>query len=311
MRAVTGEQYELARDTSAGPARAVITQLAAGIREYTVRGIHLTEPYPGDQPPPSAAGIVLVPWPNRVKDGRWQLSEDKTQQLALTEPARGNAIHGLLRYAPYTAVEHSAHEVTLAATVYPQLGYPFLLDTRVHYELVDDGLSVRHEIENAGAKPAPVAIGAHPYLRIDGVDTADLELTLAATTHFEVDERMNVVAEHPVDGTEYDLRGGKRVGDLDIDHGWGGAIVRGGEVHHTLTAPDGRTVGIWGDENVGYVQAFTHRSLATLPAGSVAVAVEPMTAPANALNTGEGVHWLEPGDRWVVHWGIRHSGFTE
>jgi aldose 1-epimerase len=42
----------------------------------------------------------------------------------------------------------------------------------------------------------------------------------------------------------------------------------------------------------------------------VALAVEPMTAPANALNTGEGVRWLEPEETWTVQWGIRPKGFA-
>ena len=41
-----------------------------------------------------------------------------------------------------------------------------------------------------------------------------------------------------------------------------------------------------------------------------AVAVEPMTAPANAFNTGAGLRWLEPGETWTVRWGIRHTGLA-
>jgi aldose 1-epimerase len=35
------------------------------------------------------------------------------------------------------------------------------------------------------------------------------------------------------------------------------------------------------------------------------VAIEPMTAPADSLNTGEGLRWLEPGEEWIAAWGIR------
>ncbi len=308
MRAPTGDQYELTCDTSAGQATAVITQVAAGLRSYSVGGIDITEPFPAGSTPPSACGIVLVPWPNRVKDATWWLRDGSgsvvQQRLAITEPSRGNAIHGLLRYSPYLPVLRGRDSIMLGATVYPQPGYPFLLDTTVRYRLGEEGLTVEHGITNAGEGDAPVALGAHPYLKIGGVRTADLVLRLEATTHFEVDERMNVIAEHPVHGTDFDLRAGRRIGDLDLDDGFGGVLHRDGRAEHVLTAPDGRAVTLWVDESFGYVQAFTHRSFAALPAGEVAVAVEPMTAPANALNSGQGLRWLGPGESLRARWGI-------
>ena len=309
MRAPTGDQYELTCETPNGQARAVVTQVAAGIRSYSVGGIDVTEPFDESSTPPGGCGIVLVPWPNRVKDATWWLRDESgsvsEQRLAVTEPARGNAIHGLLRYAPYLLVMRGRDSVTLSATVYPQLGYPFLLDTTVRYTLGAEGLTVEHTIVNAGEHDAPVAIGAHPYLKIGGVNTADLVLRLDAATHFDVDERMNVVDEHPVEGTEYDLRAGQRVGDLKLDHGFGGVQHHDGRAEHSITAPDGRSVTLWADESFGYAQAFTNRSFATLPAGEVALAVEPMTAPANALNSGQGLQWLSPGETFKAQWGIR------
>lgn len=311
MRAPTGDQYELTCDTPDGQAKAVITQVAAGIRSYSVGGIDVTEPFDESSTPPSGCGIILVPWPNRVKDATWWLRDESgsvtEQKLAVTEPARGNAIHGLLRYSPYLPVLRGRDSITLSATVYPQLGYPFLLDTMVRYSLSAEGLTVEHTIVNAGQNDAPVAIGAHPYLKIGDVDTAELVLTLDATTHFEVDERMNVIDEHPVEGTEYDLRAGRRVADLQLDDGFGGVQHDSGRAEHSLTAADGRSVTLWADESFGFVQAFTHRALSTLPPGHVAVAIEPMTAPANALNSGQALRWLGAGETMKARWGITPS----
>ncbi|WP_243062574.1 aldose 1-epimerase family protein [Humibacter sp. RRB41] len=311
MRAPTGDQYELAVDTPDGRARAVITQVAAGIRSYAVDGIDLTEPFDENSTPPSGCGIVLVPWPNRVKDATWWLRDESgsvaEQRLAVTEPKLGNAIHGLLRYSPYLLTMRTKDSVTLAATVYPQLGYPFLLDTSVRYALSADGLEVTHTIRNAGEADAPVALGAHPYLKIGGVPTADLVLRVDATTHFEVDDQLNVLGEHPVHGTEFDLRAGVRVRDLKLDDGFGGVLHSSGKAQHSLTAPDGRAVTLWTDDAFGFAQVFTHRSFATLPAGDVTVAVEPMTAPANALNSGQGLRWLSPGETFTARWGISAS----
>lgn len=301
MRPATGEQYEL----DFGDLSATIVQVGAGIRSLRFAESDLTEPYPAGAQPPSACGIVLVPWPNRVADGRWEF-EGEPRQLDLTEPAKGNAIHGLLRRRPYELVDRTDSTVTQAAAIFPEPGYPFLLETAVTHELHTDGLQVTHTISNAGEVPAPVAVGAHPYLRIADVPPEQLTVTVAARTRFETDERSNVIGESAVEGTPFDLSGGRRLSELELDTGFGD--LPDGPAEHVLAADDGRRLVLWGDEAFRYVQVFTHRSFATKP-GGVALAIEPMTAPADALNSGRGLRWLEPGETWTVSWGIRPEGF--
>lgn len=308
MTLPTGEQFELETSTASGDLKATITAVAAGIRTLSINGIDLVPAYGDDQAPPMGAGIVLAPWPNRIRDGRWT-HDGVTRQLAITEPARNNAIHGLLRYTEYTPIARERDSVTLRAVVYPQLGYPFLLGTAVHYELVSDGLQVTHFVENLGPEAAPVAIGSHPYLKIGGVPTADLTLRLDAASHIEVDDRLLPTGEVPVDGTEWDFREGRRVGDVDLDDAFGELASEDGQVLHTLTAPDGRSVSIRADDEFDYVQVFTTREFPGED-GDVAIAVEPMTAPAEAFNSGRGLRWLDPGEDWQLTWGIRFEGFT-
>ncbi len=297
----TGDQFELTR----GGSRAVITQVAAALREFSVDGVHLTEPYSDAVTPPFGDGIVLAPWPNRVRDGKWVL-DGQTLQLDITEPARDNALHGLLRVAPYLVVERSESSITLAATVYPQHGYPFRVATTVTYELVDGGLRVIHTAINESGAPAPVAFGTHPFFRIGDVPTEEVTLTLHAGTRFDVDDRLNPLAEVPVDG-DFDLRGGRLVAELELDTAFGG-LAPVDRVVATLTAPDGREVRLWQDENHGYSQVFTTRSFPKDGGLGLAVAVEPMTAPPDALNSGLGLKWLEPGETWSVEWGIQYAG---
>lgn len=297
----TGDQFELTR----GGSRAVITQVAAALREFSVDGVHLTEPYSDSVTPPFGDGIVLAPWPNRVRDGKWVL-DGQTLQLDITEPARDNALHGLLRVAPYLVVERSESSITLAATVYPQHGYPFRVATTVTYELVDGGLRVIHTATNESGAPAPVAFGTHPFFRIGDVPTEEVTLTLHAGTRFDVDDRLNPLAEVPVDG-DFDLRGGRLVAELELDTAFGG-LAPVDRVVATLTAPDGRRVSLWQDENHGYSQVFTTRSFPKDGGLGLAVAVEPMTAPPDALNSGLGLKWLEPGETWSVEWGIQYAG---
>jgi aldose 1-epimerase len=304
MRAPTGEQFILTRPTATGVSTAIVTEVAAALRTFQIDGVDLTEPYPAEKTPPFANGIVLAPWPNRVEDAIWVL-DGKRQHLDITEPARHNAIHGLLRTAAYRVVDQSESSITLAATVYPQHGYPFLVDTTVTYELVEGGLTVTHGFRNASASKAPVAVGTHPFFRIGDVPTEQLTLRLVASTRFETDDRLIPVAENPVEGTEFDLRGGVLVGDLSLDDAFGG--IAPGESVSTLTAPDGREVALWQDESCRFVQVFTTRKFPKDGGLGLAVAIEPMTAAPNALNTGVGLRWLEPGEHWSVQWGIRYS----
>lgn len=303
--APTGLQHTITR----GDSRATITEVAAALRELVVDGVAVTEPFPETSTPPFGDGIVLMPWPNRVEDGLWSLN-GAPMQLDVTEPARHNALHGLLRFSPYSLVENTGTSVTLAATVFPQHGYPFQLRTSVRYELVDGGLAVQHTVENVSTAAAPVAIGTHPFLRIGDVPTEELTLTLHASTYVDVDARLNPTAELPVDGTRYDLREGAVIGTEFYDTAFGGVQTHDG-VSATLRAPDGREVHLVQDDNHPYVQVFTTPIFPKDGGLGIALAVEPMTAPPNAFNSGVGVRWVEPGETWTVGWGIRYSGNNE
>ena len=283
----------------------MVTEVAAGIRALEVDGVALVETFDESRTPPGAAGIVLVPWPNRVKGGRWML-DGAAQQLDISEPKQDNAIHGLLRFTGYRLEEQEAHRIRQTATVFPQHGYPFLLDTSVEHLLTQEGLTVRHSIVNRSAAAAPVAVGAHPYLALGDVPIDELVLTVDASTRFLTDENQIPISEERVQGTDFDLTQGRRIGDLEIDHGFGGVTVTDGRGTQTLTAPDGRIVELWADDNFGFVQVFTPRNFAADDGPRRAVAIEPMTAPADAFNSGEGLRWLEPGETWELEWGIRY-----
>lgn len=309
----TGTQFHISRTVPgavSGPvAEARIASLAGALRSYSVGGTEFVETYPDSELPPSACGILLAPWPNRVAGGKWSL-EGRTQQLDITEPARGNASHGLLRNTGYRQVEPAPEagngpagsSVTLSAEIFPQHGYPFHLVHTVTYSLDSDGgLRVRQGLTNVGSGTAPFALGAHPFLRIGSVPTHDLTLTVSGGTRLTVDDRLIPVGREPAEGPG-DLRAGRRVGDLQLDAAYTGLVPEEGEFRHRLEAPDGRRVYLWTGPEFGYVHVFITDQL---PGRPCAVALEPMTAPADALNSGDGLRWLEPGAGFAAEWGIR------
>ncbi|WZH37795.1 MAG: aldose 1-epimerase family protein [Microbacterium enclense] len=295
----TGHRFHLRGPRSS----AEIAQVGAALRALTVDGVDLVPRYPDDVPTPAASGVVLVPWPNRIRDGKYTF-DGVDQQLAISEPKFGNASHGLLRFGTYQPIEQTDERLVLGADVVPQTGYPFHLRTRVTFALRADGLHVTHDIENIGATTAPVALGVHPYLCIGGVPTEDLVIHSTGTTTLVLDERNIPVDEVPVD-EHTDLRGGRRLGDASLDNGYRGLDRDAeGRAHHTLTAPDGRRLQMWQDEGFGWAQVFTTDRY---PGQSLAVAIEPMTAPANAFASGIDVSALAPDSAIRREWGIRFS----
>ncbi len=304
MTLPTGEQYVLSREGPLGEVTAVVTELAAGVRRLSVGGVELVQDYPAGSLPSSASGIVLMPWPNRVAGGKWTL-DGAVQQLDITEPKYGNASHGLLRNTGYQVTDQSASAITLSATVFPQHGYPFHLDTSVRYQLTEDGVTVMHGVHNAGEAPAPFGVGTHPFLRVGDTPARQLTVTVLADRYYEVDERKIPVRALPVDGTPFDLRGGRSLADADLDTAFTGLRTIEGRFRHRLTAPDGRGVELWASRDFGTTQVFVTDVYATDDGLIDAVAIEPMTCAPNALNSGDGLIWLDPDDQWIGDWGIR------
>jgi len=307
---LSGRQFVL---ENAG-ARAEVGSLAAVLRSLTVDGIHLTEPIGTDVVTPMGCGIVLAPWPNRVRDGVWTL-DGRPQQLDITEPPNRNAIHGLLRNTPYRLLAQGPSSVTLGALIAPQHGWPFLLDTSVRYQLEPDGLTVTHAVQNLSSQRAPWAVGAHPYFRVGDVPIEQLSVTLTAEVRIQLDDRANPGAEHAVDapgtGGAGDLRSGRPLDGLTLDSPYGRLANRDARADIAwLTAPDGSTTTLWADPAFGWVQAYTPREFPRPSGPGLAVAIEPMTGPPDALNSGTGLIWLEPAQSWSASWGVRYERTT-
>ena len=310
-RSGIGERFELRN----GDAFAEVGTVAAILTAFRIGDVDLTEPLDGvTAPPPFCSGIALAPWPNRVRNARWVL-DGAVQQLDISEPARGGALHGLLEFAEYEVRERTDASITLGATIHPQHGWPFLLDTWVRFALSPDALTVTHGARNLSERSAPYATGTHPFLRIGATPVSELVMTVAADEYLDVDERLKPVAWLPVSGGT-DLREGVAVGELALDTAFR-ALRPVDRVVASLTAPDGSRLEVLQDDDWRYLQIFTTpifprsgefgagelgvRALGT------AIAVEPMTAPPDALNSGDDLIWLEPGQSYEGRWGLRYT----
>ena len=131
----------------------------------------------------------------------------------------------------------------------------------------------------------------------------ELTITVRAATRLVTDDRLIPRSTEAVGGA-FDLRAGKPVAALDLDSAYTDLEFDDGIACHTLAAPDGRSVSLWQDANCSYAHVFVTTKF---PGRSKAVAIEPMTGPANAFNSGEGLRWLAPGERFTMTWGISAS----
>ncbi|MET9853895.1 gluconokinase, GntK/IdnK-type [Streptomyces sp. NPDC006450] len=303
----TGGSWRLVR----GVQSVEVVQLGGGLRAYEVNGRPLLDGFSTGDAVTGGRGQLLVPWPNRVGDGRYRF-DGRDLRLPLNEVEKGNAIHGLLRWTLWEPLARTDDSVTLGTTLCPQPGYPFLLDVRVEYRLGPDGLRTAVRATNTGTDPAPYGAGQHPYLTVgtDRVDSA--VLTVPARNLLRTDDRGLPIGQEPVDGTPYDFRTARPIGDLRLDTAFTGldrdpdgrAIVR-------LAHPSGqRGVDLWLGEGTHWVQVYTGDTLAEPERRRRGVAVEAMSCPPDAFRSGTDLIVLQPGATHVLRWGLSPWGYS-
>ena len=304
MLAPSGDQYEI----SGGGYRAVVTESGGALRLLEHAGLPLLDGFGDDEISSGGRGQLLMPWPNRIRDGAYTFG-GKDLQLALTEPARHNASHGLVRWAAWSLEEHMPHSVSLTCRLMAQSGYPWTLDLRVVYDISADGLTVTQSATNLTPAAAPYASGAHPYLSVGPGPVDGWELTLPATTRSLVDDRLLPVGREDVAGTPYDFRMARPIRDLPFNDAFTD-LIRDADGVATVVLTDptsGRGVALWVDERHRWLQLFTADDVRGTARRSLAV--EPMTAQADAFRSGEDVVTLAPtgeaGDEISASWGIR------
>ena len=284
----------------------MVTESGAALRLLEYAGRPLVDGFAEDEMSKGGRGQLLMPWPNRIEDGRYEFG-GASHQLPLTEPLRHNASHGLARWVAWTMEEHTQNSVSLVYRLMAQTGYPWTLDLHVLYDLSADGLTVTQSATNLADTAAPYACGAHPYLPVGPGPIDAWELTLPADTRALLDERLLPAGSEPVDGTDYDYRVSRPIRQAVFNDAFTD-LDRDDEGHATVfLIGAGHEVALWVDEHVSWLQVYSADDVPGTARRSLAI--EPMTAPANAFRTGESLATLAPagkdGDEMTVSWGIR------
>ncbi|WP_414685094.1 MULTISPECIES: aldose 1-epimerase family protein [unclassified Microbacterium] len=279
---------------------AAIASVGATLRSLTFAGRDLVVPFAADEVRPAYRGATLAPWPNRIVDGRYTFGGLELR-LPLTEPERGHALHGLIDWTEFDDRVVSDDRVVLAGVIEPRTGYPFRVEVEVEYRLDAHGLTQTVTGHNLGTDAAPWGVGPHPYLVAGGGRVDDWTLTLPASSVLTVtQDRLSPVAVEPVsEHPEWDFRAPRVLGDVFVDHAFTGLTRTDGVAEVRLETAAGTGVAMRFDEHCPWVQVHTADD-----SDRIGLAVEPMTCPPDAFNSGTDLVVLEPGAAHAASWTI-------
>ncbi|MDH3658687.1 MAG: aldose 1-epimerase [Alphaproteobacteria bacterium] len=242
-----------------------------------------TDEYWQTYEPRAAGSFPLVPFSNRIADGR-AVFEGETYQFPINMPPEPHSIHGDGWKAAWT-VENAGP--ARAILVHAPSDTPFPYAAKQIFELSDEGLVASLEITNTGERRIPAGFGHHPYFP----RTDDLTLEMALPEVWLPDERHLPVRKEPVPEA-WDFSTPKRLAPLvELDHDF-----TGGEVRAVLQWPKaGIRLSIDTDPIFRHMVVF-------VPPGRDYVCVEPVSHVGNAVNLAAdgradtGIETLEPGE---------------
>lgn len=290
---------------------AVVTEVGATLRTYTYDGEPVVDGFEVAEWSHGGRGQVLAPWPNRLGDGRYAFGAHQAQ-AALDEPAHANAIHGLVRWLPWSSEVVAQNVVAARCLLRPTPAYPFFLSLRVEYRLGRHGLVCTAKATNVGNEPLPFGIGFHPYVTV-GTELIDAAtLGVPATSRLLVDARGLPTGEAaPVGGSELDFTTPRPLGQTKLDMPFCGLRRHAdGRARVTLRHPAGkRALELWVDEHFEYLMCFTGDTLEP-DRRRRSIAVEPMSCPPDAFRSGKDLVVLAPGGSWSGSWGLEPCGPT-
>jgi len=235
-------------------------------------------------------GIPLLhPWANR-------LTRELPDSPLVHRDDNGLPIHGLLAGSPHWRVFAStqwAIGAELDFGAHPDLlelfPYPHRLVLRAH--VGTRSLTVRTTLVAGPDEAVPVSFGYHPWFRLPRVPRATWRVELPAMEHLELDE-----LSIPTGASEFASGDCFVLGSRVYDDGY--ASVRRGA--RFALSGGGRRITVRLDTGYPCAQVYA-------PADQDVICFEPMTAPTNALVSGDGLTWAGPGSSYTATFSISVS----
>lgn len=250
----------------------------------------------------STMGIpFLHPWANRLGRSRFELVgrevDLELEGLHVKRDGQGLPMHGLLTAARGWRVERllelegdEGDGGVLGATFdfgdYPRLleAFPFPHQVEIEARLAGAELTIATTLRAGEEAAVPIAFGFHPYLQLPGVERSEWEIEAPVRERLELDERMLPTGRREAAGIESGPLGSRTFDDAFLAPSSGEPFVLAG---------GGRRLELRMGEGYPFAQVYA-------PPDLDAVAFEPMTAPTNALVSGEGLQMLPTGESFTA-----------
>jgi aldose 1-epimerase len=243
-------------------------------------------------------GIPLLhPFANRLSAWEFELAGqrvklDPDSAIAHRDAATGTVIHGLLAASPYWKLVDADRnlitaELDFAAVPRYMAAFPFAHTVRYAASVERTTLTVALTVIASGSQAVPVSFGFHPYVTLPGSDRREWQLEIPVASQGILDERMiptgqtEAIAPGELDG---------RLGDRTFDTSY--PTLHG--VTPTFSVADSkRRVSLRFVSGYPVTQVYA-------PESSDFICFEPMTAPIDALISGDRLNWVEPGGEFTA-----------
>ena len=298
--------------------------LGAGIADFSLKGPSgfffplMRRAAPDEANASLLSSFFMVPWVNRIRDGRFTFSG--REHVLRTNTADGMAQHGDVRKRPWTVLSHSAHAATLtfSSCDFSDTNWPWAFSSQAVYTLAPTAsggtLRVDLSIRNLDTSPFPTGVGHHPYFsRRLWNDADDLHLSMPVAARYPLKDGCAIAPAAPDDLTRH-LRTLAPIPNEHIDAVFAadpaalGSPSANTAVLHWPSS--GVKLSIRGSANLGHWILYAPHERpedARHPSPLAFVAVEPQSQVNDAFNLeaksgvrGTGTVVLEPGEEMVT-----------
>lgn len=250
----------------------------------------------------------LLPWPNRVKNGKYNFNS-QDYELPINEVPRNHAIHGFLYRYPFRLVEEEMNPESVQVVFRNEYkgdyeGYPFTFNTEIKFNLsASVGLSIEVVVENTDKEKIPMGIGWHPYFQF-GEQVDQYQLQMPATDAYELDEKFIPTGQKvPYADFEKVLT----IGETKFDSSFR-LKANPGKIATRLIEPARKlSMECWqqtGSDKYDYLQVY-------IPKHRNSLAIEPMSCGINAFNTEDGLWLISPGSKTGGSFGVQLKSLNQ
>ncbi|HMJ84663.1 MAG TPA: aldose 1-epimerase [Vicinamibacterales bacterium] len=276
-------------------------------REMTVKGHNILGPQ----------GIpFLAPWANRLDEQAFYANGKRYAfDMQLGNVRGAHPIHGFLAAAKWEVVEARADAgsawVTSRLEFFKQpdwmAQFPFAHTISITHRLKDGALDVAVELRNLSAEPMPVAVGFHPYFRVDDAPRDAWTIGVGAKTEWLLSpDKIPTGETRPIEQRFSDPRAAV-LREHDLDHVF--ADLRRDSAGMATMSLAGTAQRI----DVLFGPAY-RAAVIYAPKGRDFICFEPMAGITDSMNLAQrglykDLQHVPPGGTWQEHFVVRPSGF--